>query len=240
MKKLFTIGVLALLVIAGCRWGGKHVRGNGTSVKHSFSESNFTKLKINGPFEVELQQSNGYKVEIETDENLQEYIIVQQEGDELVVKLEKNINVSTKKGMKLYISLPEFKKLSVAGSTEVKALGAFTSNRKMDLDIAGSGEIDMTLKAPELHVSIAGSGTAKLEGETRDLDISIAGSGELLAEKLLSENAEVSVAGSGTAKIYASKKLDVSIAGSGDIYYHGKPTIKQSIAGAGNIESLDH
>jgi hypothetical protein len=241
MKKLFTISLLAVLVVlSGCRFGGRTVHGSGNTVKQDRTQQGFTKLKIYGPFEVLLQQSDSYKVELETDDNLQQYVEVRKEGSELVIKLQDNLNISNDKGMKLYINVPEIEDLSVAGSTDVKAQGNFVTSRKMTLDIAGSGEIDMRLKAPELEVSIAGSGTAKLEGETRNLDISIAGSGDYLAEKLLSENAKVSVSGAGNCRLYASKTLDVSVAGSGDIFYHGKPTIKQSIAGSGNITALDN
>lgn len=84
-------------------------------------------------------------------------------------------------------------RISVAGSGDVVAKGAA---RRVDLQIAGSGDADLEqLAADEVSVKIAGSGDATI-APARLADLSIAGSGDIT---LATNPAEVSthIAGSG-------------------------------------------
>lgn len=238
------IGVLFLvfttMLISSCNWWGmKTVTGNGTIVTEKRSVAGFSEVSVGGPFEVVIRPGEGYGVSIETDENLLPYVNFDKDGRKLKIKLRHGVNIRSKHGIKVKISMPEIRALSFAGSGKISVEGEIVSNEKLKLSVAGSGDIEAGVKCPVVDANIAGSGTIKVWGETRDVDLDIAGSGDFKAADLLSEKTKVSIAGSGNAHVYASTNLDISIAGSGDVYYKGNPpNIKKSIAGSGNIKPM--
>ncbi|MVZ97672.1 DUF2807 domain-containing protein [Sphingorhabdus sp. IMCC26285] len=69
----------------------------------------------------------------------------------------------------------------------------------------------------------------------------LAGSGDFTADKMTSDDLDLSIAGSGNMTIGAltGKKLDISIAGSGEAKLGGKvDSAKYSIAGAGTVDAV--
>lgn len=240
-RHLFFSFVIIALLSAGCNWIGIHtVTGNGNIATENRSVAGFSEVSIGGPFVVELTQGENYAVRIETDENLIRYINFDKDGRRLKIKVHNGVNIRSKHGVKVYISMPEVRAVSFAGSGKVMVKGKLVADKKLDFSVAGSGDIEADIDCPEVDADIAGSGTIKLSGQTREVKIDIAGSGDFKAENLLSERAKISIAGSGSAWVFASTNLDISIAGSGDVYYKGNPgNIKRSVAGSGNIKPVE-
>jgi len=227
------------LVLSGCHSGFNRVEGNGVTDTREKALQSFDELEVSGSFKVILVPSDNYKAVIEADENLHEYILVDQDGDRVKIRMKNNVNVKNHSSIKIKVYGTEIRRLELAGSCQLKSEGVMENANRMELTIAGSGEADIEVKTPEIKVSIGGSGNVKIGGKTRELKLNIAGSGDFEGEKLLSENADISIAGSGTARVFTSLDLKVSIAGSGDVFYAGNPAnVKKSVAGAGNIKPI--
>lgn len=241
MKTINFVLVLTLgAVLSGCNWWNfKTVTGNGTITTETRSVAGFSKLSFGGPFEVQITPDEAYKCEIEADENLMDYIHVDKDGDKLKVRIRNGVNVRSKTGIKIRISMPRVDDIAFAGSGKVGVNGTIKHDGQLSLSVAGSGDIVANVHVPEVDADIAGSGSIILTGETRKAKISIAGSGDYKSAELKTETTKLSIAGSGAAWLFASTLLDVSIAGSGDVYYKGNPAeVKKSVAGAGKIQKI--
>jgi Putative auto-transporter adhesin, head GIN domain len=235
--RIITLAAFLLVVSSGCHWAGT-VTGNGNLVTEKRSVSGFTKISAGGPFDVVITPGPTYSVQIEADDNLLELINLDKDGKVLKIKLRNGVNVRTRNKIRISISMPELDALSCAGSGHIKVTDLVKNDNRVDLDVAGSGEIDLDVNTPKVSADIAGSGTIKVKGQTKEVDLDIAGSGDYRGQDLLSENVKISIAGSGTAYVHASQQLNVSVAGSGDVYYAGSPTIKKSVAGSGNVRAV--
>ncbi len=238
MRIVWMIAVFASLA-CGCRSVFRKVEGNGVMTKKENVLSSFDVVEVSGVFEVKVIPSGEFKAVVETDENLLEYIKVDQSGDRLRIRTRNSINIRPTRKLMVTIYGNNISRFELAGASSITSEGLMEDDRRIEVTIAGAGDADMEVKAPEVKVSIGGAGEVDLAGKTRDLKLSIAGAGDYTGDKLMSENVDVSIAGSGSAKVYASMGLKVSIAGSGDVYYAGKPTnIKKDIVGHGNIKEL--
>jgi hypothetical protein len=215
------------------------VTGNGHITTETRSAAGFTEVSFGGPFEAVIETGKNFGISVEADENLMPYINFDKDGDKLKVKIRDGINIRSRHGIKVRISMPKVAGISFAGSGKVKVEGTIRDIDELGLSVAGSGDINADIDCPRLKAEIAGAGTITTSGKSRDVEVDIAGSGDYKGADLLSERVKVSIAGSGSAWLYASLKLDISIAGSGDIYYRGSPEIKQSVAGSGNVKKLD-
>ncbi len=238
MKTLYLV-VFSSILLFSCRLTDKKIEGNGKIVTQNRSAQKAEKIELAGNFEVEITQGNETTISIETDENLQPYIVINESDDKLVLKEKKNYNLKSDFPIKVHITTPKLSKISLSGSGSVIGKNKFTGMDKLLLSLSGSGKMDLALNTPKLEVDIAGVGTMFLSGETKNAEFNIAGSGECDAIQLKTENTKVKVAGVGTIKVFADVLLDVNVAGSGTIYYKGAATIKQKIAGSGSIKQLD-
>jgi hypothetical protein len=238
MKTLYLL-VFSSLLCFSCRWTNKTIEGNGKIINQDRPVQNAEKIELAGNFDVEITQGDKTKVSIETDENLQSYIVINESDNRLVLKEKNNYQLKSDFPIKVLITTPKLSKISLSGSGSVNGKNKFTGMDKLLLSLSGSGKMDLAVNTPAIEVDIAGVGSMLLAGETKNAEFKIAGSGDCDASQLKTENTKVKVAGVGTIKVFADVLLDVNIAGSGSVYYKGAATIKQKIAGVGSIKKLD-
>ncbi len=148
-------------------------------------------------------------------------------------------NLDPSKEIKIYVTAPVFNKFSTAGSGNISGSNQVISDDNLDINVAGSGNINLNVKASDVDASIAGSGDITLAGEADLIKGSIAGSGDIKAKDLVAHKADVHIAGSGNAEVNADEELSANIAGSGDVRYAGKPKTSSRIAGSGSVASID-
>jgi hypothetical protein len=239
MRDITLLFVFFIAAFAACKFtGSKRITGNRNVITQQRNISNFNALEVSGSIDVYVTQGAEYAVKVEAEENLMDYIIVEKDGDALDVHFKDNHSITSHSPVKVYVTAPSYSHLAVSGSGDIISQTKITHSNKLDIDIAGSGDIRVEVDAPAVSAEIGGSGSIFLKGTTRDFSAEIAGSGELKAYDLLSENMDIDIAGSGDAEVYASKKLDISVAGAGNVNYKGNPTVSQSIAGSGNIKKV--
>lgn len=240
MRKSLLYILPALIALSSCdEIFRKTVNGSGNITSENRNINNADKIKSYGSFDITIIQGTTPSVKVEADDNLMEYIITRNEDDALVIKTREGYNLRTDDAIKVTITTNELELLEVAGSGNVKGQGKFTGRDRLKISVAGSGDVELDVNAPDVDVNIAGSGNINLQGETRDSKISIAGMGDYNADNLKSETVKINIAGSGNTKVYASESLDVEIAGSGDVYYRGEPSITKHIAGSGKISKME-
>ena len=229
-----------LLVLASCENPfNKTVQGNGKITTSERNLSPFKNIKCAGSYEVEVTQGNTNSVNIETDENLQSYIITDINGDELNIHTQKDLSLHPSNKIKLYITMEKLEEFKLTGSGNISTTNKLTGGDHLNLEIAGSGNMHFDVNTPTVHSGISGTGDIYLTGETRDSKIEIAGSGNYHAEDLKAENATVKIAGSGDARVFADSTLNIDIAGVGNVYYKGNAQVSQNVAGSGKIKKLE-
>jgi hypothetical protein len=148
--------------------------------------------------------------------------------------------------------------VSIKGSGDLEAEMELTG--QMDIDVEGSGNIDMKGKfqnlktqvegsgdvdlsvvvANQAEFNISGSGEIKVNGKAQTVRASISGSGDLMANNLETDKCTVHVSGSGEAQVYVKSQLDASASGSGDISYRGNPVqVSSHSSGSGDINKTE-
>ncbi|MEX2349603.1 MAG: head GIN domain-containing protein [Flavobacteriaceae bacterium] len=239
--KLITTVILALaFTTTQAQWKTQNIKGNGNVQTKSYTTSAYEEVQVGGNFHVTLTEGNVGAITLKAESNLIEHIVIETKGNALHIKTEKNTNLKPSSGKRIEVTVPvgTLTKVSLAGSGEITSSKTIQSEM-LAVRLAGSGDMELSVKTTSLEVSVAGSGNIILTGTTTDLKGSIAGSGDANLEGLKSTNAEVKIAGSGNFKVNCTEMLEAKIAGSGNIYYIGNPTkLKTSEAGSGKIKTL--
>jgi hypothetical protein len=198
----------------------------------------FSSLAVSIDAEIYVEQSNEFKLEIETSQETLDKIEVKVQNGKLIIKPE-SYNTRIREDVVIYVSAPDYESISLAGS------GKLFAEKKMDLEeitlkIAGSGDMQFDeLGAGEVEIKISGSGNVALKGRgSEELEIAIAGSGNLDTTEFEVSEMAAKISGSGDCKVWVKDEITAAIAGSGSIYYKGRPSIDSSVAGSGKVKSL--
>jgi hypothetical protein len=222
---------------SNAQWGNKKVVGSGNITTKTVSTPSYDKIKAVGSMDVHLESGNEGTITITTDDNLQEYIMIEVENDVLTLRTKKNVNLKTKKGIHISVPFQDISAVSLVGSGDIDTKDTI-NGEALEVTVTGSGDVVLDLVSITIDAKITGSGDMTLSGTVKDFEVKLSGSGDFKGSDLKAENTQAYVSGSGDAAVYASNSLKARVNGSGDIKYSGNPnTSDTKVLGSGSISS---
>jgi hypothetical protein len=240
MGRFLLVSIVFVLTATGCRQVfGKRVKGNGNITTINRSVSGFSGIDVSSSIDVYIKQDSSYSVQVVTDDNLQQHVMIRESGGTLYIEPEKGFNLRSSSGIKVYVSGSSLRKFNASGSCDIYSQNQLVNTESVSIRLSGACDADLDLKSPRIEASLSGAGDLKLKGQTRDLELDGTGSSSLKCIDMMAENVEVDITGSGNAEVFASVKLDVSVTGAGSVKYKGNPTINQKVSGAGSVKKID-
>lgn len=240
MKRILFIMAIVVLAFMSCRQVfGKRVKGSGKIAVMTRVITGYNSIDVSGSIDVYVVQDSVQSVKIETDDNLLEHIETKEEGGILYIDVKRNYNLKPTDAIKVYVYGSNFRKFDASGACDFYTQGLVTSNESVVIELSGSSDAEMQLKAPRIKADLTGAGSVKLKGETKDLELDGTGSSSLKCLEMMAENVEVDITGSGNAEVFASVKLDISVTGSGSVKYKGSPAVSQKISGSGSVKKIE-
>jgi serine/threonine-protein kinase len=252
MKKA-KITVAALMVVLltsgsliGC--GGVKVEGSGNLINETFEFSDFTEVKVENGFQVEVTQSSTFRVEITVDDNVLEHIEVSKSGNTLRIKPKSN-RLFRSVTMRATITMPDLYKIELSGGSEADIAG-FNSSHELSVSLSGgshmnslrspsditAGDADFNLSGGS-HVTLSGitvgdagfnlSGGSHvtLSGSADNLDVKGSGGSHFNLEDFSVSNADVNLSGGSHATVNVDGTLDVNLSGGSHVTYIDNPTL---------------
>ena len=218
---------------------GSRTSGSGNITARERAAAGFTMIRVYGPLAVEARAAERENVTVRIDENLQSMVEVEVGADgTLHVRPKRDAGFTTRTLPVVTVDYVKLTAVAVEGSGDVIAnnLRPVAGFRAA---VAGNGDICLSgVRTAKLELAVAGSGDVRAIGASDELTVRISGSGDVAAQSLLGRNVKVSIAGSGDAQVNALETLEVSVAGSGDVRYAGTPKLKQRVSGSGTVKPL--
>lgn len=236
--KIRTLALVSLaIVLAACsalaEGSWEHVRGNGTVRLESREAAAFDGIENASSGLVRCTSGAVRQLTIEADANILPYIRTEVRGGILVLSVQAGVSILPSR-LVFRITAPELRSVTVAGSGDIRLESPIAGDR-LDVDIAGSGDIGGDIAVDEVSVAIRGSGSVKLAGSATSGRFEIYGSGDIEVAGLAVQDARALIRGSGSVTLTASRGLDVDIAGSGDVRFHGGAKLTVRDAGSGDL-----
>jgi hypothetical protein len=206
--------------------------GQGPITNQDREVESFNKIACNANVNLVIQTGSSQKLKIKAQQNIIDVLVTRVDGKTLVITTKGNIEVDEPVVIETAMINPEAFEMN--GSGELKSSGTLASEM-LDLEVNGSGLIDLDLQVNKLNSSVSGSGRLALRGNADDFKLQINGSGEVNATEMICQTAKAIINGSGEAKINVISQLKSTINGSGTISYKGSPKISSDINGSGSI-----
>jgi len=239
MKKLFlkSAAILFLTTLFIGNGYAQKVTGNGKLIEKTRNVSSFSGVGVSGSFDVFLVEGNEGKIELSVEENLEPYLVTEVKNGKLKIRWKKGMNIRTNRDTKITVHFKKLNSVALAGSGDIISRDKIVTDR-LDIAVAGSGDIKLELSAQAADAAISGSGDIELSGSATEFEAAVAGSGDIEAYDLATEKAELKISGSGTIQCKVEKEIVARISGSGDIKYKGNPRIEDiKVSGSGSIRS---
>ena len=236
MKTLtLTIALLLSINLSAQSWFGKKVIGNGNQITIERTVQDYEDINVAGAFDIELVKGKEGDLSILIDENLQDYLVTKLKGETLYIRWKREYKVRPKHTVQIQIPFKEIDGVSLVGSGSISNKDIINSPN-FEIDLAGSGTINLHLETNDTDCSMAGSGSVILKGNSNDFVCSKAGSGDLQSYDFTCNRIAISSAGSGSAEVFVTDTLQAQTAGSGSIHYKGDPKHDSlRVAGSGRI-----
>ncbi|MCF8244763.1 MAG: DUF2807 domain-containing protein [Saprospiraceae bacterium] len=214
---------------------GQGISGEGPQVTKTLDLASFDGLNLAIAADVMIQQGSTQSVKIEAQQNLIDNLKKEVKNGVWKIGFEKNVRNA--RDIKIWVTVPSIKNLSVSGSGSIVGENSFSNLDDLALAISGSGKIKFDSDSKNMTANISGSGNMNLNGNTGAATLKISGSGDIDAFGLSTRTCEVKISGSGDSSVNVTESLDVNIAGSGDVFYKGRPSVRSKVSGSGSVES---
>jgi hypothetical protein len=253
-KCLIPVLVLTGLLSASCEdlWN-RCVDGNGNRTADNRTLQSFSRVQVNGDFEVQIDTGSISSAIVEADENLLDYIVTHVSGNMLIIETRNGTCLRPSHPIEITINTQALDEITLNGSGFVYCYGLETEELSINLagsgqiecyeakasvvnvELEGSGLINSSLVTENLTTQLEGSGEIKLSGASVNADHKIIGSGHINAGQVITDVCVVYISGSGVVDTHVNNALDVTIIGSGIVYYTGNPILESYISGSGKV-----
>lgn len=245
---------LSCLVFNSCFDWKDCIDGNGDITSESRDVNGFSRLEVDGSFDVFITQGNNTSVMIEADENLMDYILTKTNDGKLEISTRRDRCFNTSHQVSVYVTTPDLTDIRLFGSGNVECEHLATSDIYLevggsgsiyldyvtadhaDANVEGSGYIECFADAATADLKVEGSGEIRMSGIADEADMLITGSGLIRANEFDVDDCFATITGSGDIYTLVSSFLDAKITGSGTIYYYGDPEeVREKITGSGDV-----
>lgn len=209
------------------------ISGNGKVIKQTRDLPVFTGIKASAGLDVYLTQGEPQVVEVEADENLQEWIRTEVNGGVLHIYSEKMIRMA--KTRKINITCKNINNIDISSAAEITGINRLKTD-KLDIDMSSAGELNLEIDANEVSISMSSAGNAELKGITQALKVNLSSAGDLDAFELEAKRGDVTVSSASTARVFITEEARFRSSSAASIQYKGEPRLAEiNTSSAGSV-----
>lgn len=250
---LALISIVAVLAVAaGCSSGGP--------VEQKEDYSNFTRVNVQGAFDVQVQKASSFAVTVTVAKAYVDFLSVSQAGDTLTIKLLPRQPFTdftlVKDTLKADISMPALLGLSLSGASQGTVSG-FESTDDLainvsgassvrvdsiktgngDFQVSGASKLTGNLAMAALKVDISGASHLDLAGSGDSATCTGSGASQINLQNFISKTASVNLDGATQATVDATDNLDCVLSGASSLVFLDNPSIGTlNITGASTVK----
>lgn len=214
----------------------RRTKGSGHLVEKVRSIGAFSKLRVEGPFDVHINQGASEGLKVSADDNIEPLVESRIDGDTLVLRMQERSGYSTRHAPVVWLDVKQLQSVQISGSGDVH-MDRFKGD-SLSLSLTGSGDLRIgLLEVKQLTAHLSGSGDLQVAGRAEQQSWAMHGSGDVDARSLGGVAAKAQLTGSGDLALGVVDSLDATLSGSGDLSYAGRPKLSQRVSGSGEISS---
>jgi hypothetical protein len=235
-RKTFTILSTIIAVLFCQSFSNSLLAKSGNTEEITLQLGSFSKIGLNGGYEVELVQGNEESITIVSEKEMLNKVKAEISNGLLEISTKKEFLIHK---IKLVIKFKNIEEIKIDGGMSLKSKQT-VQVESLALKVNGGADIKLGIIGKSLKLDLAGGTNAEIKGNVANLEILLGGAGNISADLLEAENVKVEIDGAGYAKVWATKSIDAQLAGVGVIEYKGNPAnVKTGFSGIGSIRQKE-
>jgi len=239
MKSKLIFGFSAIvLLVSSCET--ESIRASDEISTREYSFSDYSELQVSGDFEAFVRFSDTEeRIEIETNENLQDKILVSKDGNALKIRLQNNINVRGNATMKAYITTRNISQYRVSGDSFVELENKLIASN-VSIDVTGDSRFTGEIETSALFMDLKGDSEVDAFGTTDTLNADLSGDSKLKDYDMLVKDLILELSGDSKAFLSVSETIDIDASGDSVLNYRGEAEIiRQRLSGDSKVRKRD-
>jgi len=202
-NSIFTLFLFGLMMSISSMMNAEIINGNGSLNSMNYEIASYKQLRVDGNFDVYLSYGTQPSVTVMTDENLQDAVLIDNDGTTLYIRTKENIGSSSK--MALYITVNSLEHMGFKDVLSINSTEALWFHTlKLTLNTFGTTKLQLACKT--LDATIEGAGDLHLSGTIEDLRINNSGMGALITNDLQTEKVTINQTGTRSIEMKMTKE----------------------------------
>jgi len=260
-KQIFVLAILAIAVLQfwGCSEDGGifgNIKGSGNIISIDYNYSDFERVDVSNAFELKLIESDTFFVQVTIDDNLAQYVRVDDQNGWLSIGMENGHSYNTDH-LKAEVHMPFITDLTGSGATAIEMhnfsdttdfnlelsgasvySGSYAANI-CNIRLSGASVISISMPCTDLYMDISGASVVNMNGNCSDFYLDGSGASVLNMGNFITSKSVIDLSGASEATIHVLDHLDVELSGASILKYYGDPTLGNiDISGASVLTKL--
>ena len=220
-QKILKFTFLLLLIGVTFTSHAKTVKGNGNVTKEERKVASFDAIRASSGINVYLFQGSEEKVIVETDENLQECLVVEVVGTTLKCYIDCSIRNSTK--LNVYVNFDNIRKIKATSGSDIYGETLIKAD-SLELDVDSGADIKVEVETIHLECDASSGSDLKVKGKTESFVGDASSGADIKAKELITKKAKADASSAGDIDITVTESIKADASSGGDVNYYGNPT----------------
>jgi hypothetical protein len=219
----FIVAAITALLFSSCVHStlsmGVKGSGNITTENRTITQD-FKNIEVSHGIKVIVTQTDNKSITVETDDNLQQYIITKIENGVLKIKSDKSYNATETPVVN--VKMPIISSLSTSSGSQISSSGLLTTEN-INVKSSSGSEINIEVEADHIAIESQSGSSIEVRGKALKLETAASSGSDIVAKDLMT-NEVISQGSSGSStSVYPILKLDAKANSGSSITYHKTP-----------------
>ncbi len=203
----------------------------------SFDVENFSKLQIEGPFRVNINQGERYELSVTGSKESMDDVEITNRDGKLEINFDRPFSTVNSEMMEVNLSMPQLDAIRLNANAQVNVRNITTD--QLDVDLSGSSKAFMEASTQRISINLRGASSLKLFGDSRQMDATLSGAAQLEALEFAVDNASLETSGAAKAEVNVRQELNADAEDTSRIQYLGGPDLNLSSGNEGNVSPVN-
>jgi hypothetical protein len=200
----------------------------------------YTQLNVSDPFTVYVTFSNTEeKIQVQANSNLQQYITVEKQNNQLVISLDDNVTINGSSVLNVYITTNQLEGFYAAGASTIQ-LQNDLNTFNVTINLTGASTFSGALFINELNTNLTGASNMNISGTSASVDLEATGASNMRDYGFATSHFTCDLDGACSAYLTIQQTLNVKARGASNVYYKGNGTVSsQVLTGGSTIQKMN-
>jgi hypothetical protein len=232
--KIFIVSILTFSLNSCVFNHGESGNGNLTTDKRKI-DPEITEIYVSNSIDVVLTQGNNCNLEVTADSNLLEYIVTEEDGNAIYIKIKDNSNLQNIDELKVKVTLPNITYISTSGASSLKTTNTIIS-KEIELKASSSSDLVISLESENLTADASSAAEIKIKGKAINVKYESSSSATINAEKLFANYIDAKASSAGNISCSPIINLDAKASSGGTVHFENKPkTVNKNESSGGKV-----